>query len=252
MTYSNTCVYTINGFMGDCWAGPQADTGRYLSDQGTRLAYWQPVAYNAGAFPLGIGAASGLAELQNLFTQHAAEGRTNILMSSWSLGSIVAVEALQHSMRGDVGWPPLSAWKGATTFGNPYREAGSYAPKTGPGAVSDPGGAGIGGPANNLKGTPSWWHDYAHPGDLYAVCPTGPVGDDIRIIFDFVLEKWSGAFSDLWLEAQELVNGPLKAAPSVLMAVIQAIAFYGGGTAQHVNYQPNASMNYLAGIARTL
>ena len=49
------------------------------------------------------------------------------------------MQAFKHSVKGDAGWPPLSAWKGSTTFGNPYREAGSYAPKGGFGSVGGKG-----------------------------------------------------------------------------------------------------------------
>ena len=253
MTYSNTVCYTVNGFMGDLWSGPQADTGRYLGNQGLNLAYFQPIGYNAGAFPLSTGVTSGLGELQNQFHIHGAtEGKTNILMSSWSEGSIIATLAFENSRNGVAGWPPLSVWKGATTFGNPYREAGSYAPRTGPGSVPDPGGAGIGGPRNNMKNTPAWWHNYAHPKDLYTCCPTTQVGDDVRVIFDFVLTQWSGAVTDLIKFATSLKTNTVLGSEALLWAIVDAIAFYGAGTKDHVDYDPHPSMNYLAGIAKTL
>jgi len=242
-----TC-FTINGFMGDMWAGPQADTGRYLSD--LKLAYWQPIGYDAGSFPLSGGVASGLAELKRQMSLHPGL----FVVSCWSEGAIIWVLAFEAIRRGDPGWPSLSNFKGCTTFGNPYREEHSYAPKTGPGAVPDPGGAGIGGPRNNLKGTPSNWHDYAHPGDMYTVCPTdtNSTGNDIRIIFDLVLTQWSGEFQDFFSLAMTLMSGPLKALPGLVGAIIKSITFFGGGTKQHVNYDPSPSKNYLAGVIRSL
>jgi len=253
MSYNNTVIYTINGFMGDMWAGPQAQTGQYLSNQGLSLAYWQPIGYQNSDFPLSGGVANGLAELQNQFNLHGATtGASNVLVSSWSEGSIIHTLALQHSLRGDKGWPPLSAWKGSTTFGNPYRQAGNWAPKTGPGAVPDPGGAGIGGPRNNLVNTPDWFHNYAHPGDMYTCCPVNQVGDDVRIIFDFVLTQWTGAFDDLWEFGSDLAKELFGGSVAVIQAVVLAIVFYGGGTKEHVDYDPSPSMNYLAGIAKAL
>ena len=39
-------VFSINGYQGDMWTGPQADVARYLSNQGLNLISWQFVGYN--------------------------------------------------------------------------------------------------------------------------------------------------------------------------------------------------------------
>ncbi len=247
-------IFTVNGFMGDMWAGPQADTGRYLSNQGINAAWWQPIGYESNKFPLSGGVASGLAELQHQMQVHPGP----FLVSCWSEGAIIWVLAYEQIRKGSPGWPALSDFKGATTFGNPYREAGSYAPHTGVAAVTDPGGAGIGGPRNNLTGTPGQavWRDYAHPGDLYTVCPTDTdgIGNDIRIIFDLVLTQWDGAFHDFFALVMGLLTGPLKELPGLVGAIIKAITFFGGHTAQHVNYDARAcgAMNFMAAIARSI
>ena len=243
-----TVIYTINGFLGDMWQGPQAETGRHLSNQGLNIAYWQPIGYEAGRFPLSGGVSSGLEALRVQMNLHGEP----FVMSAWSEGAIIQVLAYQAMQRGEPGWPSISNFKGATTFGNPYRQGGKYAPRKGVGAVTDPGGAGIGGPRNNLVGTPDNWHDYAHAGDMYCCCPTDQVGDDIRIIFDFVLTQWSGALLDLWDFAQSLKDDMLGGSMALVWAIVKAIAFYGGGTAEHTNYDPRPSMNYLAGIVRSL
>lgn len=243
-----TTIFTVNGFRGDLWLGPQADVGRYLSNQNLNIAYWQPIGYDNGQFPLGGGARSGLDELHHQLEEHPGP----FLTSAWSLGAIVTVELLREMRGGGRNAHRLPDWKCATTFGNPYRQADHWSPQSGIGAVPNPGGAGIGGPRYNLTDSPEWWLDYAHTGDMYTCCDTGPRGDDQRIIFDIVLEKWSGFTLDLWEECMEVVSKPLQAAPSILWAIIEAIIFYGGGTKQHVNYDATAlgALNYSSAVAR--
>lgn len=243
-------IFTINGWRGDMWAGPQADVGRYLSDRGLNVAYWQPIGYVNNEFPLSRGVDNGLAELRHQLDLH----RGPFLFSSWSLGSIIAVEWYKQARAGGPQADRVGDLRGSTTFGNPYRQRGKWAPRAGYGAVGDPGGEGIGGVANNLTDTPGWWHDYAHPGDMYTCCPDGEIGENIRLVFDFVLAQWNGAWWDLWHEAQEWVTGALLQFPPLLWAIIKAITFYGGGTADHMNYDARVTgaMNYMAGIARSV
>jgi hypothetical protein len=233
--------------MGDMWTGPQADCGRYLSDQGLNIAYWQPIGYDSSAFPLSRGLNSGLPELRRQIDLHPGP----FVIASWSLGSIIHSVWYQQAKAGGPQADRLSDYKGGALFGNPYRMGGDWAPKAGPGAVPDPGGAGIGGVRNNVSIPNS--HSYAHRGDLYTCCPGGEVGDDIRIIFDFVLEQWEGAYIDLWEFAISVVKGSLWEW-GILGAVIDAISFYGGGTKQHVNYDARqmGALNYLTGIVRSL
>jgi hypothetical protein len=228
------------------WAGPQADVGRWLEGQG--VAQWQPVGYNCAAFPLSTGVGDGLREIKRLIREEYP-GRP-FMVASWSEGAIIYCELLEAMRHGDMQDVYASCW-GAVTFGNPYREAGSWAPKSGVGAVPDPGGAGIGGLRNNTRNTPTWQADYAHTGDIYTCCDTGPTGDDMRIIFDFVLTQWSGAIQDLWIEGQELAEQPGQAVMSIIDAVTKAIAFYGGQQRPHQDYDPRPAMNYLTGIARS-
>lgn len=243
-----TTIFTINGFMGDMWQGPQADTGRYLSNQGLNLAFWQPIGYNSSGFPLSGPRERGLAEFRYQLDQHPGP----FLVSSWSLGSLLFVDWYKEALAGGKQADRIKDLKGATTFGNPYREAGKWAPKTGVGSVPDPGGAGIGGLEKNMINTPDWWHDYAHRRDLYTCCPSGEIGEDIHTIYHFVLNQWTGAIVDIWDFARDICTSPLNTMWSVLWAVIDAIIFYGGGTKEHVNYDPHPSMNFLAGIARSI
>lgn len=249
---TDVVIYSLNGFAGDMWQGPQADTGRHLSNQGLNVAYWQPVGYDSGRFPLSMGQASGLRELQTQMQRHTG---AKYLVSSWSLGSIIWVDAFKRIRRGEMGWPPLSDFIGATTFGNPYREQGQWHPHAGGNGYPnhDPGGAGIGGPRNNLDHTPDTWLDFAHADDMYTNCPIDQTGDDIRVIFDFVLTQWTGLMLDLWDFVMTAKNeGAIDMGWHLLGAIVDAITFYGGGTRDHTNYDPLPSMNYLAGLARAI
>jgi len=245
--------------MGDMFIGPQADVGRYLStnpvDHGISAATWQPIGYNSSQFPLSRGLSSGLPELRNQIGLHPGP----FLISCWSLGAIITTVWYEQAMAGGPQHERLADFKGCTTFGNPYRQQDNWAPRSGVGAVTNPGGAGIGGPRNNLgegtnPPTPDWWHNYAHPGDMYTACPVSEVGDDIRIVFDFILTQWQGAESDLFAFARDAVKGPLSESFAVLGAIVDAISFYAGGCRQHVNYDARSmgALNFMAGIAKGL
>lgn len=243
-----TTIFTVNGFMGDMWAGPQADTGRHLSNQGLNLAYWQPIGYECTKFPLSLGVDSGLAELRHQIDVHPGP----FLFSAWSEGAIITTLWYVQARAAGPQANRLKDLRGATTFGNPYREAHTWAPKTGPGSVPDPGGSGIGGTRNNMVGTPDWWHNYAHPGDLYCCTPDNEIGEAVRIIFDFVLTQWNGAIADLMTFVFGLQRHTIQQLGGLVGAISIAIAFYGSQTREHVNYDPTPSKNYLAGIARTI
>jgi len=249
-------VFSINGYQGDMWSGPQADVARYLSDQGLNLAYWQPVGYNCFAFPLSVGVQSGLAEFQRLRQLYPGP----YLLSCWSEGAIIGTLAVKAELAAGI-----TDCKAAVAFGNPYRAAGRWNPSGGaPGSVGDPGGAGIGGPANNWAASPAWWHNYAHgpnqpsydgkPGvDIYTCCPTDDTGEAMRVVFDFVLTQWNGAIVDLWHFKDDLIRKGVLEIWSIINAILMAIAFYGSEKQRpHQDYSPNAGMNYLAGVARGL
>lgn len=237
-------LYTINGAGATMWDGPPADVGRALGNQGEALYYHQPIGYPSAVFPMGGSIDAGVAELVNQINRHP--GRFAIC--AFSEGAIIACRVLEIIRSGTLKDRESDLLAGAM-FGNPYREAGNWAPRSGAGAVGDPGGEGIGGPGNNTKATPSYWHSYAHPGDMYTCCPVGPVGDDMRIVFNFVLEKWSGAVGSVLTEALEWMSTPLQGGISAFMAAFKAIGFFGSGTREHVNYSPNPAINYLRSAA---
>jgi hypothetical protein len=246
-------IFSINGYMGDMWSGPQAEVAQHLSNQGTNLAYWQPIGYQAGAFPLSTGVASGLAEVRRQRQLHPGP----FLVSAWSEGAIIMTEWLRNDPAA------LHDCKGGVTYGNPYRAAGQWNP-TGSaiGSVPDPGGAGIGGPRNNWR-TPDSIHHYVHgfnqPSydgiggvDMYTACRTDEVGSVERIIFDFVLTQWGGSVMDLWSFGEHLITNAIGEAWAVTQAIIQAISFYGGQCRPHTDYTSYAGASYLANLAHSL
>ena len=250
-------IFTINGYMGDMYIGPQADCGRYLSknpvDHGLSLADWQPIGYNSGAFPLSSGVASGRAELRKQRSLHPGP----CLIAAWSEGCCIATEELKSD-------PQLVAdCKGGAFYGNPYRAEHQWNPSgSATGAVPDPGGAGVGGPAHNWQ-TPPSIHHYCHgpnqPSydrktgtDLYTCCSTGEDGDIARIFYNFVFNNWTGAFGEILVVAEDLVKNAGMTLFAAVETAFEWIRFFAGGTGPHTDYDSYAGKTYLAGVARGL
>lgn len=251
-TARSLTVFSINGFMGDMWLGPQAEVAKHLSDLGA--AYWQPIGYDSSKFPLSIGVSAARAEFRRQRALHPGP----YLISAWSEGAIVALLELQA----EIGAGNHDC-KGGVMYGNPYRAAGQWSPSgTALGAVGDPGGAGVGGPRNNWK-TPAFIHHYCHgpnqpsydglPGiDQYTCCSTGEDGNIARIIFDFVLTQWAGAFSDLVAFIEALATNTPMTIVAIIETAVEWIRFFGGQTRPHTNYTSHAGGAYLAGLAAGL
>jgi len=249
-TLESLNTFSINGFQGNLWLGPQAEVAKHLSNQGTNQATWWPVGYNSSSFPLSIGVAAGLAELRRLRQLHPGP----YFITAYSEGACIATEYLKTDTSGDL--------RGGAFYGNPYRAAGQWNPSgTAIGAVRDPGGAGIGGPAHNWR-TPDSIHHYCHgpgssydgmPGiDEYTCASTGEDGDIARIFYNFVFNNWTGAFEEILVIAEDLA----KSAGCTLFAAIEAavewIRFFGGQCQGHTNYTSYAGATYLSNVANTL
>lgn len=244
--------FSVNGYMGDMWTGPQAEVAQHLSNQGLNLADWQPIGYEDNSFPLSGGVASGLAELENQRSQHPGK----YVITAWSEGCIISTLYLKAQIAAG-----NTDCLGGTFYGNPYRAAGQWNPSgTAVGSVPDPGGAGVGGPRNNWR-TPATIHHYCHgpnqPSydglggvDQYTCCSTGEDGNIARIFFDFVLTQWTGALSDLVAFAEALTTDP----PITLLAAVEAafewIRFFAGQTGPHTDYTSYAGATYLAGVCQ--
>lgn len=243
-------IFTINGFQGNMWLGPQAECGKYLSDAG--LAYWQPIGYDSSQFPLNRGVAAGKAEYRKQRALHPGKA----MLAAWSEGACIATEILREDND-----PNIVA---GAFYGNPYRAAGQWNPcPPALGAVRDPGGAGVGGPAHNWR-TPAAIHHYAHgpntgssydgkPGvDEYTCCSTGVDGDIARIFYNFVFSQWTGAFQEILVVAEDFAKNAGVTLFQAIETAIEWIRFFGGQCVPHTNYDSHAGKTYLAGVAAAL
>jgi hypothetical protein len=250
-------IFTINGWNGDMMMGPQADCGRYLSDNpvdhGLGLAHWQPIGYDSTGIPLSNGVARGRAEFRNQRQQHPGP----CMVSAWSEGSIIFAEELKSD-------PQLqNDLRAGTLYGYPYRVAGQWNPSGAAlGAVPDPGGAGVGGPQNNIR-MPDSVHIYCHgpnqPSydgihgvDQYTCCSTGLDGDVARIFYNFIFAQYTGAFSEIVQVAEEVAANFGMGMFAAIKTAISWIEFFAGQTAPHQNYTSYAGKTYLANVARSL
>lgn len=130
------------------------------------------------------------------------------------------------------------------TFGNPWRQKGSF---VGP---KDPGGCGIA--KMNLANTPTnMWFDYAQPGDLYTTKLDGQagvdeedvyslatqlqLGDMVKFAQDMVTTLQGGLIKDVTgVLTNPLVNG--VAAARAIGAGLSFIANPNGATWPHISY----------------
>jgi hypothetical protein len=249
-TAESLTVFSINGYMGNMWLGPQAEVASAVSGGNTR-AWWQPIGYQSNSFPLSGGVKSGLAELRNQRQLHPGP----YLITAWSEGCCVATEYLQSDTSGDL--------RGGAFFGNPYRAAGQWNPSgSALGAVRDPGGAGVGGPGHNWQ-TPASIHHYCHgpnqpsydglPGiDQYTCCSTGTDGDIARIFYNFVFTQWTGAFEEILVVAEDLAKDAGVTIFAAIETAVEWIRFFGGQCVPHTDYTSHAGAAYLTTLAESL
>lgn len=244
-------IFSINGWNGDMWSGPQAEVARHVSGLG--LAYWQPIGYDSSGIPLSGGVTRGRAEFRRQRQLHPGP----CLLSAWSEGAVIATEELKSDPQ------LLHDCKGGTFYGNPYRAAGQWSPSGAAlGAVPDPGGAGVGGPGHNWR-TPDSIHHYAHgpnqPSydgihgiDQYTCCSTGVDGDIARIFYNFVFAQYTGAFSEIVTVAEEVASNFGLGMFAAIKTAISWIEFFAGQTRAHQNYTSYAGGAYLANVAHAL
>lgn len=250
-------IFSLNGFMGNMWLGPQAEVAQHISVKsdmapaGLGLATWWPVGYDSGTFPLSNGIKSGVPELHRLRQLHPGP----YVISAWSEGACVATEYLKAYGTEDL--------KGGTFYGNPYRAEGQWNPSgLALGSVTDPGGAGVGGPEKNWR-TPDSIHHYCHgpnqPSyddlsgiDQYTCCSVGIDGDVARIFYNFVFTQWSGAFHEIFAVAEDLSKEAGVTIFAMIKCAVQWVEFLGGQCKPHVNYTSHAGAAYLENVARSL
>jgi len=240
-------LLTVAGTGVPWWVGPDADTARALEDR----YLWQPIGYPAQAVPMGPSIRRGRDELAAQMYRHRDRiTRHGAALAGYSQGALVISESWTHeisSPSGRLHWAAGAIAK-TVTWGNPMREAGSVWPDAG-GAPSPPRNRGV--TPELMTGTPTWWRDYAHRGDLYTDSPPDESGENRTAIWQVIRDGslWRGPDSLLRqvLELTGLVHdaGQVAEATGIAKAMIDAVVFFGKGTAPHTNYSIREAVDYL-------
>lgn len=246
-------AYCVNGFGGDMWTGLPADVGHGIEDK-----FWfQPVGYTSGAFPLGIGRDSGVAELRRLISEHQAKdpGRRFVLVG-FSLGAVIVDDVFDMLRSGELQrfWP---YFLGGVKFGDPRREAGVAwdGPRRCPPGV--PPGVGIAG-SGNLKNTPDNFRSYVYPqnwGDIYTnsgMTPSGVfdagVAADCQLVYDMIMLNWDGTLTGLLMEATELITKCGEAGLDIIMSCFNGLQFLTQQQAPHMSYPVTDAVAFLRSL----
>lgn len=242
-------LFTVCGTGVPWWVGPDADTARAVESR----YRWQPIGYPAQAVPMGRSIAAGKAELEQQFEIHRDQVvRHGAALAGYSQGAIVISETWSEQVRnpsGRVHWAYPAITK-TVTWGNPCREKGRAWPDMG-GPVSPPEHGGV--TDTLLWGTPNWWRDYAHAGDLYSDSP-GPQDSSgqhrtaiWQVIRDGNLTRGPDSLLRQLLEIGGIVKDDtqLSEVIGLFRAMMDAIMFFGSGTRPHVNYSTAEAIAYL-------
>lgn len=233
-------LFTVQGTGVDMWTGYPADTARQLTD----VWRWQPVGnYPASVFPMNTSVAQGRAELVRLI--RATPGA--FALAGYSQGAIVTSQVYKHDLADPAGvlHDRLSDVVSGVTWGNPMREAGH----TFPGDFHRPTGRGIAG--DRLAGTPRWWRDYAHKGDIYTDTPNDDTGQVQTFIYNVVMANWAGSPDSIAAQVSQVTGASLGETLVVTRAVLDGLGFVLATppTAQHINYDITPAVEYLRSVA---
>lgn len=234
--YHTTHVYfSVCGTYATWDQGYPFDVGQALNPN-----VWshQPIGYPANAFPMRPSYTAGEVEFVNQLYRWGCQRRT-WGFGGYSQGAIVTSNILDR-LQTDLS-DFADTFIGGVTWGNPRREAGH----TLPGGL-DPRGHGIVTP--NLVNTPDTVWDFAcgkgmvgSPGqDLYATC--GYDGNaqaviDEEAVWQIVDKGNIASAKDLVTAIMSLLKSPIKGGYGAVVAIVEALGFFGSGTAPHVNYQ---------------
>lgn len=228
-------LITVNGAGVDMWTGPQADVARAVED----IYYWQPVGYDSRPIPMAPGVAQARAEIGTQIDKHPGP----ISAVVYSEGALAFSKFVKHDMLPD-GAPfrhRLKDLKRVVAFGNPYRERNVVWDVDG--NPARPGTQGIS--DDRLSGTPAWWREIAHHGDIYAENTADDAGEFKTSIYKLVQGQVTGGPDSLLAQIIELVGNPFGEGFAAAKAIISGIGFFGSGTAPHVNYPVAQAIQYL-------
>jgi hypothetical protein len=234
-------LFTVCGTGVPWWVGPDADVARAVEGRWK----WQPVGYPAQPFPMNPSAQAGRLELIRLFELHRARiEKYGAGLIGFSQGAIVICETWLDDIAAETGrlrWAKSSILK-AATFGSPMREAGKVWADAGA-LPASPTSHGI---ADRLMvGTPTWWRDYAHKGDLYAEVE-GDAGEFKTAIYKIVMgARIMQGPDSILAQVLELTQAPATEAIAAMQAILKAGMFFVRGTGPHLNYNTRAAIDHL-------
>jgi hypothetical protein len=238
---SRPVLFTVCGTGVPWWVGPDADTARAVESR----YLWAPVGYAAAPFPMNQSAQEGRQELCRLFDVHRARvEQWGAAMIGYSQGAIVTSECFMFDIRPEGGrlhWA-LPHMRKACTFGNPMREQGRVWADAGaaPAPMTSHGIA-----DQLLTDTPPWWRDYAHKSDLYSD-QEGQSAEDCTAVYKVIMgTRFFKGPDNLLAQFLELAQNPLPEATGMFKAIVDAGLFFARGTGPHVNYSPQAAIDYL-------
>jgi len=203
--------------------------------------YWQGVSYPAATFPMGPSVKAGVEELVRLITEKPG----TFAIMGYSQGAIVTCKVWRDEIMNPAG--RLHDRKhdifGHVTFGNPLRCPG-YANGNPLAGLPPPANefgtltGGIAGPDDLTPWQTMPWHiDFAHDGDLFTTCPTGPdpwsnempAGEHETSIYKLVQGEIAGHQSILQ-QVGEILTDPLDEAVPLVLAMIDAFTFLAHNT----------------------
>ncbi|NUP06029.1 MAG: PE-PPE domain-containing protein [Polyangiaceae bacterium] len=218
--------------------------------------YWQGVSYPAQTFPMGPSVKAGVEELVRLISETPG----TFAIMGYSQGAIVTCKVWRDEIMNPAGrlHDRINDIFAHVSFGNPLRCPG-YAngnPLAGLPPVADQFGyqtGGIAGPDDLTPWQTMWWHmDFAHQGDLYVSCPTGPdpwaneapPGEMETAIYKLVQGEITGDESILQ-QVGEILTDPFNEMVPTIMALIDGIQFLADMGSHGYDDCRDAAINYL-------
>jgi fumarate reductase subunit C len=96
-----------------------------------------------------------------------------------------------------------------------------------------------------LTDTPSWWRDYGHAKDIYTA-QEGQSAEDAEAAYKIIMgARVLQGPNNLLAQFLELTQNPIPEAIAMFKAITDAGLFFANGTGPHVNYSPQAAIDYL-------
>lgn len=232
-------LFTVHGTGQPDPLGPgiPADTARAVLD----LYDWQPIGnYPAAPFPMWPSILDGVEELSRQIDQRPGP----FAMAGYSQGAVVVGQVLKHRIMDPAGslHHRLKDLRKVVFWGNPMRQKGVQHSDEWTYPTASPDSHGI--LDDRLEGLESAAfevRDYAHEGDMYACNYDTDADEYKRAVCKIVMKATDLFYGEDSLLAQlgELVRSPVPEGIAMGEAIVNALQFFGGGTAPHAyNFDP--------------